>query len=98
MNLYQRSQNSKVREQNLLIDLRGNSGGSLEVVVAMVNEFLHKGDLIVYADGRNFPRQDSYANGSGTSKEDDVVVLIDELSASASEIFAAPSRITIGGW
>ena len=74
--------------QSFVIDLRGNSGGSLEVVVAMVNEFLHKGDLIVYADGRNFPRQDSYANGSGTSKEDDVVVLIDELSASASEIFA----------
>ncbi len=82
---------SKLKSQgakSFVIDLRGNSGGSLEVVVAMVNEFLHKGDLIVYADGRNFPRQDSYANGSGTSKEDDVVVLIDELSASASEIFA----------
>jgi carboxyl-terminal processing protease len=81
---------SKLKSQgakSFVIDLRGNSGGSLEVVVAMVNEFLHKGDLIVYADGRNFPRQDSYANGSGTSKEDDVVVLIDELSASASEIF-----------
>ncbi|MDO5522512.1 MAG: S41 family peptidase [Bacteroidia bacterium] len=74
--------------QSFVIDLRGNSGGSLEIVVAMVNEFLNKGDLIVYADGRNFPRQDSYANGSGTSKNDDVVVLIDELSASASEIFA----------
>jgi carboxyl-terminal processing protease len=82
---------SKLKSQgakSFVIDLRGNSGGSLEVVVAMVNEFLHKGDLIVYADGRNFPRQDSYANGSGTSKEDDVVVLIDELSSSASEIFA----------
>lgn len=82
---------SKLKSQgarSFVIDLRGNSGGSLEVVVAMVNEFLHKGDLIVYADGRNFPRQDSYANGSGTSKEDDVVILIDELSASASEIFA----------
>lgn len=82
---------SKLKSQgarSFVIDLRGNSGGSLEVVVAMVNEFLNKGDLIVYADGRNFPRQDSYANGSGTSKEDDVVILIDELSASASEIFA----------
>lgn len=82
---------SKLKSQGaeaFVIDLRGNSGGSLEIVVAMVNEFLHKGDLIVYADGRNFPRQDSYANGSGTSKEDDVVILIDELSASASEIFA----------
>lgn len=74
--------------RSFVIDLRGNSGGSLEIVEAMVNEFLHKGQLIVYAEGRDFPRQDSYANGSGTSKTDDVIVLIDELSASASEIFA----------
>lgn len=73
---------------SFMIDLRGNAGGSLEVVLAMVNEFLQKGDLIVYTQGRNFPRTDSYANGSGTCKQDDVVVLIDELSASASEIFA----------
>lgn len=71
-----------------VIDLRGNAGGSLDVVVAMLNEFLDRGDLIVYTEGRNFPRSDNYANGSGTCKGDDVVVLIDELSASASEIFA----------
>ena len=74
--------------RSFVIDLRGNSGGSLEVAIQMINEFLHKGDLIVYAEGRDFPRQDNYANGSGTCKDDDVVVLIDELSASASEIFA----------
>ncbi len=73
---------------SFVIDLRGNSGGSLEVVIAMVNEFLQKGDLIVYADGNNFPREDNYANGSGTCKNDEIVVLIDEMSASASEIFA----------
>ncbi len=74
--------------KSFVVDLRGNSGGSLDVVVSMLNEFLNKGDLIVYAEGRNFPRTDSYANGSGTSKDDDIVVLIDEMSASASEIFA----------
>jgi len=82
---------SKLKSQgatSFVIDLRGNAGGSLEIVVAMVNEFLDKGDLIVYTEGRNFPRTDNYANGSGTCKEDDVIVLIDELSASASEIFA----------
>lgn len=71
-----------------VIDLRGNLGGSLDTVIAMLNEFMHKGDLIVYAEGRNFPRVDNYANGSGTCKDDDVIVLIDEMSASASEIFA----------
>lgn len=71
-----------------VIDLRGNLGGSLDAVVAMVNEFMHKGDLIVYTEGRDYPRTDNYANGSGTCKDDDVVILIDELSASASEIFA----------
>ena len=74
--------------KSFIVDLRGNSGGSLEVVIAMVNEFLNKGDLIVYADGRNFPREDDYANGSGTCKNDDIIVMIDEMSASASEIFA----------
>lgn len=73
---------------SFIIDLRGNFGGSLEAVIAMLNEFLDKGDLIVYAEGRNFPREDRRANGFGSCKKDDVVVLIDEMSASASEIFA----------
>ena len=60
--------------ESFIIDLRGNAGGSLDVVVAMVNEFLQKGDLIVYTEGRNFPRTDNYANGSGTCKDDDIVV------------------------
>lgn len=82
---------SKLKNQgakSFVIDLRGNLGGSWDAVVEMVNEFLNKGDLIVYAQGRNFPRTDNYADGSGTSKDDDLVILIDEMSASASEIFA----------
>lgn len=82
---------SKLKSQgceSVVVDLRGNVGGSLETVVAMVNEFLNKGDLIVYAEGRNFPRTDDYADGTGTCKENKIVVLIDEMSASASEIFS----------
>ena len=82
---------SKLKSQgaaSFVIDLRGNSGGAMEIVISMVNEFFPKGQLIVYADGKNFPRQESYADGSGTCQKDAIVVLIDELSASASEIFA----------
>ena len=82
---------SKLKSQNcksFIIDLRGNEGGYLEAATSMINEFLPKGELIVYAEGRSFPRSDSYATGSGTCKANDIVVLIDELSASSSEIFA----------
>ncbi|HTN69072.1 MAG TPA: S41 family peptidase [Dysgonamonadaceae bacterium] len=82
---------SKLKSQgckSFVIDLRGNEGGYLDAATSMINEFLPKGDLIVYAEGRSFPRSDSYSTGSGTCKTNDVVVLIDELSASSSEIFA----------
>ena len=82
---------SKLKSQgckSFVIDLRGNEGGYLEAATSMINEFLPKGELIVYAEGRSFPRSDSYATGSGTCKTNDLVVLIDELSASSSEIFA----------
>jgi carboxyl-terminal processing protease len=74
--------------EGLIIDLRGNTGGYMEAAIRMVNEFLPKGKLIVYAQGRNFPRTDDYANGTGSCQKLPVVVLVDEASASSSEIFA----------
>lgn len=74
--------------QTLIVDLRGNSGGLLDVVINMCNEFLSANDLIVYTEGVHHSREDARANGIGTCQKMNVVVLIDEFSASASEIFA----------
>ncbi len=74
--------------QQVIMDLRGNSGGLLDAVIRMCNEFLKKGDLIVYTEGRSQPRQDVRANGAGSCQDLKLIVLIDEFSASASEIFA----------
>lgn len=71
-----------------LLDFRGNGGGYMEVCCAMVNEFLEAGDLIVYTEGKTQQRVDHRADGHGNFKNVPVVVLIDEWSASASEIFA----------
>lgn len=74
--------------QHILIDLRGNSGGFLDVAFNMINEFLKKDEMIVYTEGKASARQNMTANGSGSSQNTKVMVLIDEFSASASEIFA----------
>lgn len=74
--------------QNLIVDLRGNGGGYLEAVARMVNEFMPKGKMIVYTEGKAFARSEYKADGSGAFKNMNVSVLIDEFSASASEIFA----------
>lgn len=71
-----------------IVDLRENSGGYMEQAIRMANEFLHRGDLIVYSQGRAYPRYEATANGGGRFKETPLVVLIDNFSASASEIFA----------
>ncbi len=73
---------------NLVIDLRDNSGGYLESAVQMINEFLPKNKLIVYTQGRKAPRQDFKSDGRGSYQNIPLVVLINEASASASEIFA----------
>lgn len=73
---------------SFVIDLRGNTGGYMDAAINMINEFMPDGRLIVYTEGKSFPRRDVHANGTGTCKEVPIVVLTDEISASASEIFA----------
>ncbi len=73
---------------NLIIDLRDNTGGYLKSAVQMANEFLPKDRLIVYTEGRKSPRQDYKSDGRGSYQNIPLVVLINETSASASEIFA----------
>ncbi len=73
--------------KGLIIDLRGNTGGYMEAAIRMVNEFLPEGKLIVYTQGRKYPRSEEFANGTGSCQKMPLVVLIDEGSASASEIF-----------
>jgi carboxyl-terminal processing protease len=73
---------------NLVIDLRGNTGGYLGSAVQMANEFLSRGRLIVYTEGRRSQRQEYRSDGRGSYQQIPLVVLIDEGSASASEIFA----------
>ncbi len=74
--------------ENLTIDLRGNTGGYLESAVQIANEFLPKGNLIVYTQGRKSPRQEYRSDGRGSYQQIPIVILIDEGSASASEILA----------
>ena len=74
--------------KDVIVDLRDNSGGLLDAAMMLANEFLSKGDLIVYTEGQSHPRNNMFANGLGTCQNIGVTILIDELSASASEIFA----------
>ena len=71
-----------------IIDLRENSGGYMDQAIRMANEFLWRGDMIVYSEGKAYPRFEAKADGSGRFKDTPIVVLIDDFSASASEIFA----------
>lgn len=74
--------------QNLVIDLRDNPGGYLQSAVQVANEFLSAKKLIVYTEGRKSPRQDYSSDGHGAYKSIPLVVLINEGTASAAEIFA----------
>lgn len=74
--------------KGLVLDLRGNRGGYMHVAIQMVNEFLPDDCLVVYTEGRRSPREDYYSDGRGSFSSLPLVVLTDEMSASASEIFA----------
>ena len=74
--------------KNLIVDLRGNTGGYMHIAIQMVNEFLPANRLVVYTEGRKSPREEFKSDGRGSFKHLPIVVLMDEASASASEIFA----------
>jgi carboxyl-terminal processing protease len=74
--------------QKLIFDLRGNSGGYLQSAIRVADEFLEHKLLIVYTEGHNRPKQMAYSTGKGSFENMPLVILIDEGSASASEIIA----------
>lgn len=91
----------KLEEQGMekvIVDLRGNPGGFLNAVIRMVNEFLDKGELIVYTEGNSQARKTYQADSRGAFRDKGVVVLIDDFSASASEIFAGAIQDNDRGW
>ena len=74
--------------KSLIFDLRGNGGGFLDQAILIANEFLPRGNLIVYTEDRHKNRTNQYSDGRGRSTDLETVVLIDEASASSSEILA----------
>lgn len=72
--------------KSIILDLRGNGGGYLDKAIELADLFLEKDQLIVYTQGLQSPRTDSKASGNGIFKDDKILILIDEGSASASEI------------
>ena len=74
--------------RKLILDLRGNSGGFLDQAIAIANEFLPADKLIVYTEDRNHQRIEQYSDGTGSAADLDLAVLVDEGSASSSEILA----------
>ena len=79
----------KLRDEgmkDLVLDLQDNGGGYLQAAVDVAGELLRKGDLIVYTEGRQFPRMEYKARGSGSFRDGRVFVLVNEFTASAAEI------------
>jgi carboxyl-terminal processing protease len=74
--------------KKLILDLRGNGGGFMDAAIYLADEFLSKDKLIVYTEGKHRPKKSSYATDEGDFENGALVILIDEMSASASEIVA----------
>lgn len=74
--------------QDLILDMRGNVGGYLDIAIQIADEFFDRAKMIVYTKGENSPKMDNYSHSAGTFKEGKLVIIIDEGSASASEIVA----------
>ena len=74
--------------QQLILDLTDNGGGYMQIAAQIANEMLNRGNLIVYTQGCKSPRQNLNADGSGTFRTQKVVVMINQFSASASEILS----------
>ncbi|MDR1562044.1 MAG: S41 family peptidase [Dysgonamonadaceae bacterium] len=72
--------------KNLILDLQGNGGGYLGAAIQIANEFLKRGNLIVYTEGVHQPRENQNANANGQFEKGRLALLVDEYSASASEI------------
>lgn len=73
--------------RQLVLDLSDNGGGYLQAAIEMSNEFLDKDDMIVYTQGNNTPRSEARAEGNGRYKDLRMVVMVNQYSASAAEIF-----------
>lgn len=76
----------KAGMKDLIFDLQDNGGGYMQAAAEIANEFLQKGDLIVYMQGRSVQRQEFYAQRQGRMREGRIVVLTNEFTASAAEI------------
>ena len=81
----------RLRDQGMrqvVIDLSDNGGGYLQAAVAMCNEFLHNGQMIVYTEGRSAPRSEAHAQGDGRYRNLKMAIIVNQYSASAAEIFS----------
>jgi carboxyl-terminal processing protease len=78
----------KAGASRIIVDLRGNPGGYLTAVIRIVNDFLEKGETILFTQGKSQPKKVYTANARNAWADKSLFLLIDEFSASASEIFA----------